>query len=163
MSDAMTSGYQAGYPGAGTGGCVVKRALVAAFLTAFGSSAFADEPLLMRPPYPPGFVVPKRHFNGAVPFHSPDPLPAFCGVFDVGIDGKVSNFKILRSIGSSKLDDIIVKWWSEGQYDPATLNGTPIAVRLLAKYMPSRDSSGDCNWSLYDSQVASPANPGTQP
>ena len=89
-------------------------------------------------------------------------MPVFCAVYDIVKDGRVSNLKLLQSTGDAYLDGVIAKWYEQSQYDPATLNGAPVIVLQLAKYIPGPSPLADnCTWDFYDAHRTSlvPSSP----
>jgi|GEM_PF-3956936 len=119
------------------------------------SLAHAGEPLVLRPPIPVGLVFPKLIGKPYVPSRA---LPVggqmvVCLVFDVGVSGETSNISVLRSSGSTEADGLVVGAFRDRKYSPATLNGTPVAVRMIGQqYLvgsqhPVRQDV--CSWDLY--------------
>ena len=128
----------------------MKTALAFVALMATMGNAVA-EPILAKPPYPPGFVRPKVLDYRAMPIstHAYDGL-SMCLVFDVELDGSTSNVNFLRSSGNSDADAMVVAWLSKRQYGPATLNGKPVVSRLLFRqYFGENAKPGECSWDMY--------------
>src|SRR5215467_8041013 len=111
------------------------HAAAAIAFTVAGSGAAADQPLMLKPPIPEGLVYPKLLGK---PYVSSRALPPggqmiVCLVFDVGADGATSNVTVLKSSGSPEADRLVVEAFQNRKYAPATLNGTPVAVRLIGQ------------------------------
>ena len=108
-------------------GNFVKRILTLLALVATCGKALADEPILVKPPFPPGFVRPKLLNTRAISVrtHKFDGL-SLCLIFDVELDGSHSNVRILRSSNNQEVDDAVVAWLASQRHDPATQDGTPV-------------------------------------
>jgi len=141
--------------------------LVWAALFAGSASSYADTPILLRDTLQPGIIEPKPLPLLTLPPTTSDrAINSLCFVFDIGNDGHVSNMRVLRSSGLAYVDAKALGWWQHKQYEPATLNGVPTAVRLLGDFHLGsgvslggfkKDSPDDsCSWKLYDSQSSEP-------
>ncbi len=143
--------------------CILRNAAIA--MVASIASASAADPLLGRPPYPSGFIspgpIPQRVLGIGSTVKN---APILCLLFDVGIDGNVSNVRMLQSTGLPDDDAAILAWWGTKRYEPATINGQPIAVRMLGRYtLGPGPFNENCSWDLYDAQIKAPAPMPTQP
>ncbi len=129
----------------------------------FSMPASAD-PLLLKPPTPAGLVLP---IALSIPQHVVPPRYLYehgpfvaCIVYDIGTDGHVSNINLLVSSGDPLIDKGATTQ-SEGMiYQPATLNGVPVAVRSLSvRYFVFGDSPkppAPCSWDTYRATDAKP-------
>jgi hypothetical protein len=127
----------------------------------FATTLYADEsePLLLKPPLPPGLIFPKATYLPSARLSGEDmKLPGdhiVCLVLDIGTDGLVSNIKLLKSSGFPAIDSAIAGLAERSRYEPATLNGTPIAVRILsqrilttARLHNPEGLEGVCSWDM---------------
>jgi hypothetical protein len=129
---------------------------IAALLTVTSAtSAEPSAPLLMKEPLPPGFSEPRLILTSMPSIKSPtgSDLVA-CLVYDIGPDGTTSNIRIFHSTGFADLDEKIVKWYERRTWGPATLDGVPISVRLIATFRARAQAAPDipstpyqCTWS----------------
>ncbi len=122
---------------------------------------YADDspPLLLKPPLPPGLTFPRATYLPTSPLPS-ELLTSpgdhvVCLVLVVGTDGHVSDIRLLKSSGVPAIDSAAAGLAERTRYEPATLNGVPIAVRMLsARHLTATRPANPeglekvCSWDL---------------
>jgi len=126
---------------------------VAIFASAGTTLAEDTAPMLGQPPYPEGYVRPVPRPAAALIVEGDPANPAaFCAYLDVGANGSVSNVHTILSTGSKTNDIVLIKWLEGRRYIPATLNGTPIKVRILFGFSTGQqppEKANYCRWDMY--------------
>jgi len=74
-----------------------------------------------------------------------------CLQFDVGVDGHVTNVILLKSTGDQIFDAAAISQTENATYEPAILNGIPVAVRMLGQkyFVTTEPLPGGCSWDMY--------------
>ena len=133
--------------------------------------SYADEaaPLLLKPPFPAGLtfprLLPRESFVTQNTVPADGQYHALCLTFDIGPDGNVSNVAVVKPSGDSGTDMYAVESIQHSHYKPATLNGGPIAVRMLTqrilKVGPANSSDRPplqtCAWDLLKASLKTDA------
>jgi TonB family protein len=106
-------------------------------IAVLGAAVFLSgaAPLLLKAPLPPGLVMPTA-ISVPEPKAHPTDLPTgdyyTCIRIDIGADGRVSDATMLTPSGNADIDAAALQQVRGIVYRPATLNGAPIAVRLMS-------------------------------
>lgn len=108
---------------------------IAAMGAAILLSGAGSEPLLLKAPLPKGLVMPKA-LSVPEPKAHPTDLPTgdyfTCIRVDIGADGRVSGATMITPSGNADIDAAALQQVRGIVYRPATLDGKPIAIRLMS-------------------------------
>jgi TonB family protein len=107
----------------------------AAICAAVLSCGAGAEPLLLKAPLPPGLVLPEA-LSVPEPKAHPTDLPTgdyfTCIRIDIDTEGHVSDATMLTPSGDADIDAAALQQVRGIVYRPATLDGKPIAVRMMS-------------------------------